>query len=184
MATIGLKDLYVAKITSADDVAVPTYATPVRLAKAIKVDLSVETAEAALYADDSIDAVEREFVGGEIKLNVNDLSNENLALLLGWETDSDGVLYGSANATAPYFAIGFRAKKPGGKYKYLWIYKAKFAAPAENYETKGNSINFVTPEISAKFMARADGRWKADYTALETDQHAQAWFTKVREKAD
>ena len=51
MATIGLDRLYYAKITE-NDAGEETYGTPEQLAKAISADLSVELAEATLYADD------------------------------------------------------------------------------------------------------------------------------------
>ena len=51
MATIGLDRLYYAKITE-DALGEETYGVPKQLAKAIKADLSVELAEAVLYADD------------------------------------------------------------------------------------------------------------------------------------
>ena len=51
MATIGLDKLYYSKITEGAN-GDETYDTPVQLAKAIKADLSVELAEATLYADD------------------------------------------------------------------------------------------------------------------------------------
>ena len=51
MATIGLDKLFYAKITEDQD-GNETYATPTPLAKAMTADLSVELAEATLYADD------------------------------------------------------------------------------------------------------------------------------------
>ena len=51
MATIGLDKLFYAKITE-DDNGDETYATPMQMAKAMSADLSVELAEATLYADD------------------------------------------------------------------------------------------------------------------------------------
>ena len=56
MATIGLRDLYRALITT-DESGVETYGKPVRMAKAISAELSVEVSEAILYADDSTDEV-------------------------------------------------------------------------------------------------------------------------------
>ena len=52
MATIGLDRLYYAPITEDPLTGDETYATPVPLAKAISAELSVEVAEAILYADD------------------------------------------------------------------------------------------------------------------------------------
>jgi hypothetical protein len=48
MATIGLDSLFYAPVTEATG-GIETYGTPVKLAKAISVELSVELAEAVLY---------------------------------------------------------------------------------------------------------------------------------------
>lgn len=180
MATIGLRDLYRAPITIGTSGA-EEYGTPVRMAKAISAELSVEVAEAILYADDGADEVVKEFVSGEITLNVNDLLPADLAALLGQKQDTDKVVYGSDSDEAPYTAIGFRAKKAGGTYKYIWLYKVKFAIPDENYTTKGDSIEFTTPEIVGQFIKRSDGLWKAEHVAEPTNSVATAWFTSVRE---
>ena len=49
MATIGLDKLFYSKITEDED-GNETYATPASLAKAMTAELSVELAEATLYA--------------------------------------------------------------------------------------------------------------------------------------
>lgn len=181
MATIGLRDLYYAMITEGTD-GVESYGTPLRLAKAISAELSVEKAEATLYADDAVDATESEFVSGELTLDVNDLLPEDLATLLGQTKDADGVVYAGGDDIAPYVAIGFRAKKPGGMFKYLWLYKVKFSVPDENYQTKADSIEFTTPEIVGTILTREkDGKWKSNYDAKPDDPIAAAWFTAVHE---
>lgn len=76
MATIGLRDLYRAPIT-VEESGEEKYGTPVRMAKAISAEMSVEVAEAILYADDGADEVVKEFVSGELTLNVNDLMLTN-----------------------------------------------------------------------------------------------------------
>lgn len=183
MATVGLRDLYRAPITTAEDDK-EVYSKPVRMAKAISADLSVTTAEAMLYADDSADEVAKEFVSGELKLNVNDLPPAELAALLGQTQDGDKVVYAGENDEPPYFAIGFRAKKTGGLYKYIWLYKVKFAIPNEKYQTKGDKLEFNTPEITGKFIKRPDGLWKAEHVALPEEDVAKAWFESVREKKE
>ena len=52
MSTIGLDSLYYAKITE-DANGDETYSSPIKLAKAMTAELSVELAEATLYADDA-----------------------------------------------------------------------------------------------------------------------------------
>lgn len=181
MATVGLKDLYMATITEA--AGVETFGVPKRLAKAIKAEISVEVAEGVLYADDAVDEIIKEFVKGSIKLNVNDLEPADVAAILGQYIDNDKVIFAGENDEPPYIALGFRAKKPsGGKYRYLWLYKTKFKIPNENFETKGDGVNFITPELEGEFIKRdKDGMWKADYTGLPTDTVATSWFTTVKE---
>lgn len=65
MATIGLDRLYYAKITE-NDAGEETYGTPSQLAKAISADLSVELAEATLYADDGASEIVKEFKSGTL----------------------------------------------------------------------------------------------------------------------
>lgn len=180
MATIGLRDLYRAPIT-VDERGKETYGTPVRMAKAISAEMSVEVAEAILYADDGADEVVKEFVSGELKLNVNDLMPADLAALLGQTQDADGVVYAGEEDDPPYMAIGFRAKKANGMYKFIWLYKVKFAIPSEKYQTKADGIEFVTPEITGQFIKRPDGRWKAEHVAVPTEEAAASWFSAVRE---
>ena len=115
MATIGLRDLYRAPITVGEG-GEETYGTPVRMAKAISAEMSVEVAEAILYADDGADEVVKEFVSGELTLNVNDLMPADLAAILGQTQDDDQVVYAGENDDPPYMAIGFRAKKANGMY--------------------------------------------------------------------
>ena len=132
-------------------------------------------------ADDGADEVVKEFVSGELTLNVNDLMPADLAAILGQTQDDDQVVYAGENDDPPYMAIGFRAKKANGMYKYIWLYKVKFAIPSENYQTKGDSIEFTTPEITGQFIKRPDGLWKAEHVALPSESAAQSWFTAVRE---
>ena len=85
-------------------------------------------------------------------------------------------------------AVGFRAKKSNGKYKYYWLYRVKFGIPATNLATKGDSITFSTPTIEGTILRRnkadAGGKhpWKAE--ALEGDVTAATitnWYKEVYE---
>jgi phi13 family phage major tail protein len=183
MSTIGLRDLFAAKITEDPATGDETYAAPVRIAKAIKAELNVETATATLYADDSVDVIINEFVSGTLRLTANDLTLANQALLLGQQVDSNDVAFGNRDDAPPYFGIGFCAKRPDGTFRYVWLYKVKFKAPAETFDTKGNSITFNTPLLEGELISRnKDGEWKADYIGQPTDTMALAWFTAVYEK--
>jgi len=177
--TLGLKDLYYAIITETD--GVETYGTPKRLSEALTADLSVNVAEATLYADDALSENEAEFVSAALKLGVKDLTNEVLKDILGQELDEDGILWAGEGDAAPFVAVGFRAKKNATQYRYIWLQRGKFKPISESFETKGESVNFKTPEIEGTFSkALGSGKWKADYTGEPTTDIAKNWFTAVK----
>lgn len=152
------------------------------MAKAISAEMSVEVAEAILYADDGADEVVKEFVSGELTLNVNDLLPADLAAIFGTDAGRrSGCICGRKRRSPVYGNRLPQQRKRTGMYKYIWLYKVKFAIPSENYQTKGDSIEFTTPEITGQFIKRPDGLWKAEHVALPSESAAQSWFTEVRE---
>jgi phi13 family phage major tail protein len=189
MATIGLDKLYYAKITE-DASGEETYATPVQLAKAITAELSVELAEAILYADDGASEIVKEFKSGTLSLGVDDIGSTAASDLTGAVIDTNNVLISSSEDGGLPVAIGFRAKKSNGKYRYFWLYRVKFGIPATNLETKGDSITFSTPTIEGTIMRRnkpdAEGRhpWKAEVTegdAGVAQEVITGWYDNVYE---
>ena len=189
MATIGLDMLYFAKITE-DENGEETYGTPEKLAKAISADLSVELVEAILYADDGIAEIVKEFGNGTLSLGIDDIGSAVASTLTGATIDSNGVVISASEDGGEPVAIGFRAKKSNGKYKYFWLYKVKFGIPATNLATKGESITFSTPTIEGTIMRRnkVDGRnkhpWKAEVTDGDTKVSAETitnWYKSVYE---
>ena len=188
MATIGLDKLYYAKITEDKD-GNETYASPVQLAKAISADLSVELAEATLYADDGAAEIVKEFKSGTLSLGVDDLGGTVASDLTGSTIDSNGVVISTAEDGGDPVAIGFRAKKSNGKYRYFWLYRVKFGIPATALATKGDSITFNTPTIEGTIMRRnkvdTKGKhpWKAEVTdgdVLDPDVITN-WYKQVYE---
>ena len=119
MATIGLDRLYYAPITETPETGAETYGTPVMLAKAISADLSVELAEATLHADDGPSEVIKEFKGGKLALGVDDIGRKAAEILTGAVTDDNGVMVSSSEDGGNSVAIGYRAKKSNGKYRYF-----------------------------------------------------------------
>ena len=189
MATIGLDMLYFSKITEDED-GNETYATPKKLAKAISADLSVELVEAILYADDGIAEIVKEFGNGTLSLGIDDIGSTVASVLTGATIDSNGVVISASEDGGEPAAIGFRAKKANGKYKYFWLYKVKFGIPATNLATKGESITFSTPTIEGTIMRRnkLDGKnkhpWKAEVTEGDTSVSAETitnWYKNVYE---
>lgn len=189
MATIGLDKLYYAKITE-DENGNETYATPVQLAKAMNADLSVELAEATLYADDGAAEIVKEFKNGTLSLGVDDIGAAVASDLTGATIDANGVVVSASEDGGEPVAVGFRAKKSNGKYKYYWLYRVKFGIPATNLATKGDSITFSTPTIEGTILRRnkVDGNgkhpWKAEVTEGDSAVTANTitnWYKEVYE---
>ena len=189
MATIGLDKLYYAKITEGEN-GDETYAAPVQLAKAMSAELSVELAEATLYADDGAAEIVKEFKSGTLSLGVDDIGASVASDLTGATIDANGVVISTGEDGGDPVAVGFRAKKANGRYKYYWLYRVKFGIPATNLATKGDSITFSTPTVEGTIMRRnkVDGKgkhpWKAEVTEGDTAVTAATitnWYKEVYE---
>ena len=189
MATIGLDKLFYSKITEDED-GNETYATPASLAKAMTAELSVELAEATLYADDGAAEVVKEFQSGTLTLGVDDIGVSVAQDLTGATLDDNKVLVSASEDGGAPVAVGFRAKKANGKYRYFWLYKVKFGIPSTNLTTKGESIEFSTPTIEGTVMRRnkVDGQskhpWKAEVSEDDTGVQPatiSGWYDEVYE---
>ncbi len=189
MATIGLDRLYYAKITEGID-GEETYGIPIQLAKAISAELSIELSEATLYADDSAAEVIKDFQSGTLTLGVDDIGVEAAKDLTGAVTDDNGVLISASENSGSPVAVGFRALKVDGTYRYFWLYRVIFGIPATNLQTKGETITFQTPTIEGTVMRRnkLDGLgkhpWKAEVTEGSpgvSTETITGWFGEVYE---
>ena len=187
MATIGLSDMFYAPITEGTD-GTESYGTPVRMAKAIQANLSIEIAEAMLYADDAAQESVREFQSGTLSLGIDDLAPEVAAVLLGATIDENGVLVSSSEDIGPPVAVGFRARRANGKHRCFWLYRVLFGTPSTTLQTKGESVTFQTPTIEGTILRRnkpdSRGRhpWKAEAEEGHTsvsDATITGWFTSV-----
>ena len=189
MATIGLDKLFYSKITEDED-GNETYATPASLAKAMTAELSLELAEATLYADDGAAEVVKEFQSGTLTLGVDDIGVSVAQDLTGATLDGNKVLVSASEDGGAPVAVGFRAKKANGKYRYFWLYRVKFGIPSTNLTTKGESIEFSTPTIEGTVMRRnkvdSQGRhpWKAEVSEDDTGVQPatiSGWYDEVYE---
>lgn len=178
---IGLDQFYYALLTS-DTTAGVTYQTPVPLRGAIKVSYNPNSKVETLFADDG--AYDTAETMGEIDLDVDiaDISQEDYATLAG-HTIVGGVLNELTTDQPVDCAFGFRAKRSNGGYSYYWFLKGKFNKPKTDFQTKADKINWQTPTMSWKGVARIfDGRFKSSTRDDATDYTSAigtAWFTTV-----
>ncbi len=189
MSTIGLDSLYYAKITE-DAHGDETYSSPIKLAKAMTAELSVELAEATLFADDGASEIVKEFKSGTISLGIDDIGVTAAQDLTGAKIDNNHVVVSTSDDSCEPVAIGFRAKKSNGKYRYYWLYRVKFGIPGASLQTKGDSITFSTPTIEGTVMRRnkVDGLnnhpWKSEVNEDDSsvsNSTISSWFSEVYE---
>src|SRR5690554_715407 len=187
MATVGLKDLHYAILTS-DDESGTVYESVKKIAGAITANLSTTYNTADLRADDGVAETAESKGITTVALNVKDLPKEAKADLLGQTINNDGVLIESDSDRPPYVAIGFRSEKANGKFRYVWLYKGKFTLPEENYETKQETPSFQTPTLEGRFLSRlSDGERKAEVDSDDdgVDQSIiDNWFNAVYEEGN
>lgn len=189
MATIGFDRLYYANITE-DENGIESYGTPKILAKAMTAELSVELIEAILYADDGASEIVKEFNSGTLSLGIDDIGSLVAQDLSGCKIDSNNVVISRSEDGGKPVAVGFRAKKANGKYRYFWLYRVIFSIPTTSLATKGESITFSSPTIEGTVFRRnkLDGEnkhpWKAEVTEGDTgvaQETIKNWFSTVYE---
>lgn len=178
--SIGLKELYYAILTDDPISGEATYEAPVRIMGAISANVNPNTTSETLFADDGPYETATALGKIDLELKTAELTLDQQAALLG-HTKNGGVLSRKSTDIPPWVAIGFKALKSNGNYRYTWLDKGKFGIPEQANETKGDSINFQTPTITGSFAKRdCDDEWErhideddVDYvTSLGTD-----WFT-------
>ena len=145
---IDLRKIYVWELLE-DTEAGLKYGKPKRLAKAIKAELKPKTVEAKLYADGALDEAYSAVTSYDLSFEINELSLEDQAWLLGSKVNDKGMIEMSSETEAPYFAIAFETPMTSGKVQYVNILKAQFMPLDESYETRGENVNFQTPKITA-----------------------------------
>ena len=153
-------------------------------------DLSIELAEATLYADDGPAEVVKEFKSGTLSLGIDNIGITAAEDLTGATIDDNHVVVSGGEDGGKPVAVGFRAKKSNGKYRYFWLYRVVFGIPATNLATKGDSITFSTPTIEGtvfrrnKLDANNKHPWKTEVNEDDTRVPASVitnWYAQVYE---
>lgn len=179
MAQIGLRNFYYAKMTVEDTATTAaTYDTPKRVAGINSIDINPTVNKATLYGDDMALATASSLGEIAVTIDVADLPLEDQAALLG-HTIVDGVMVSKGSDSAPYVAIMFESEKHNGETRYVKLLKGKFSESQETTNTRGESISYQIPKITASFVARAnDSAWKKTQDTTDTAV-ATSWYANV-----
>lgn len=184
MAKIGLTNLWWGKLTERED-GTPSYGGPQSFGKAVSTKVDVTNNDASLYAEDSLAESDKTFNSAKVTLGVADDDDTIFAPILGHKVKNDvegkGEMVRNANDAAPYIGLGrVITKMVDGQmvYKGEFLFKVKFSEPSQDDQTKGEKVDFKTPEIEGTASSLANGDWSAAKT-FDTKDKAIAW---VKEK--
>jgi len=186
MTTISLRNLVYSKLTK-DDATGVTYDAVKKFAPAISANINRNSSSTSLYTDDGVSEVATSTGETELELGVSNIPLAVQADVLGHEIRA-GVLIRKATDQSPYVAIGFESENSDGSYKLVWLYKGKFQVPSQEFQTKGESVEFQTRTITGKFAKRDfDG-----VSEIETNSNAtglpaglvDGWLDEVVDMAD
>lgn len=172
MAKIGLTNIWFGILTEGQD-GTPSYSNGQKLGKAVSSNVSITNNSAMLYGDDALAESDTSFANGTITLGTTDDDDTIFAPLLG-HTISDGVVTKTSTDIAPYVGVGrIVTKMVDGAYKYKvnFLYKVKFQEPSAEENTKGETVEFSTPEIEGFISTLNDnkGTWGVSKTFTTKD---------------
>ena len=166
MAKIGLNNLWYSHLTEAQD-GTPSYDGAKSFGKAISANVSITNNSAMLYADDTLAESDTSFQSGTVTLGTDDDREATFADILGHSITEEGEVTRNANDVAPWVALARIVVKMVNNvklYKVEVLYKVKFSEPSQDDQTKGESVEFKTPEIEGTIATLANGDWSTSQT--------------------
>lgn len=188
MAVIGLKYLAAAPITTEADGAEPVYGTGMKVGHLMKADLSWNRGDAKLFGDNVLVERDNSITDGTLTIGTTYLSIAGRMMLLGEttfgtpETTSAPQEYVTNDDAAPYVGVGFvtqeSADQDDTKYIAWWYWKVQFGMD-ESAETRGETVNYQTPEMAGNIVAvRPDSTLKnrfRKFAEFTSEAAAIAW---------
>lgn len=179
---IGFDMLHYAEVET-DSTTSTTYKTPKRVVGAVSASINPNSSDSTFFADDGPMETSSALGKIELELSTANIPKADQAILLGHKVDTKGIMVRSSSDTPPWIAIGGRALKSNGKYKYFWLLKGKMSVPESKFQTKEENVEFQPSTLKGSFVKRdSDGSWmiECDEDDLDADDATiKAWFTAV-----
>lgn len=175
MAKIGLRYPVAAPLQETEETV--SHTDGLVVGKAITADITINSNDVKLYADDGIAESDKSFKDGSLKFGTDDLSYKVQEMLLGHKV-TDEELVANTEDIAQYVGFGFYGPtKKNNKlgYRAIFLHKVQFAEPGESISTKGETVTFQTPTIEGTIYADVKGDWKTEKT-FTTEAEAKTWL--------
>lgn len=175
----GLSHVYYAKATIASNGSA-TYATPVAIPGAVSLSLDAQGDSTPFYADNIVYYTTIANNGYEGDLEVALLPETFYTDILGYRTDTAGIVYEDAGSSPVHFALMFQFEGDESAKRHI-LYNCTAARPSVSGSTKEASIEPQTETISITattvYNASADKDIvKASATTTQSTAY-NAWFS-------
>lgn len=147
----GVDKLYYAVLTE-DTVETLTYSKPKYLQGIKNISITPIWSEGTYYEESKLSFEEKSLDGYEVSIGITDVADEDLADLFGYELCEEGGYVQGNSDTGKDIALLVRAKKAGGEYKYIVLYKGRLATGEMTIEGEEGSPNYQAQTLSGKFV--------------------------------
>lgn len=174
---VGVDMLYIAEFDEVDG----TFSTPVHVPKLMNVKKNPKAETEKLYADNGTAESYTKTSENDIEIEVTEMTYDLRAIFNGHK-HLHGALIKNTSDQGNYLAVGYRAKKSNGKYRYYWLQKVKFEPIPEEAETEGDKIKFQTLKIKGSAIGDEAGDYEV--TMDEDGEESipsiiENWFASV-----
>ena len=147
----GVRNLHMA-VLDEDTPTKLTYGEIHRIPGLIKVDVNPGSNIDTMYTDNKASVVYSTLGSVEVTIEKDCLPDDLLKILLGRNTVG-GVNYVTDKVKSPYVSVMFEQTYSDGSSSYVKLFKGKFTEPDVSNETKNDSVNFQTGELTGHFVA-------------------------------
>lgn len=188
MAKIGLSKPYFAKYSNTGTTV--TYTGGRLIGKAVSLSIEVENADDnILYADNGPAESANTFSGGTVSLTTDDLLPDVLLDVLDVE-EEDITSEDIQTATPKWYNWGDGQNTPYGGfgaiamvqndgvvgYQAVVLPKIKFNNPSDTFQTKGETVEWGTPELTASLLRDDTEKhnWKKITSIMQSEADAEA----------
>lgn len=179
--TFGLEQVHIAFIDTVATTS-PAWETPIAIPGAVRFAPEPQGEETTFYADNGPYYTSSSNNGYTAELEMALVPDEVLAEMLGWETDTNGMLVEVADGIQKEFALMGQVQGDSKNRRFVY-YRCKAARPTKEHSTKSESIEPTTDVLNLTILPiEVDGKRIVKGTMELNDTNATAYnafFTNV-----
>lgn len=150
-----------------------TFSGGKHLSPAAAISGSANTSDVKDYGDDRVVETDKSVTGGTLTVELNHDEDEIYTMLLG-HTKNENLISHNVDDVAPFVGVGCVGQS-GSKWTAKIYTKVQFAEPADENNTKEESVQFNHITLEGDILIPEDGIWKMRQT-FDTFALAKAWI--------